>query len=106
MVEDDGAIPLVRVGVEKNMIDKIIIKGDEAYKLRKSLTKIKSNGDKWIHLYSNKEASKFWVTFSPWSEMQGGGPLALVELDSASDFETFDVEGYIEKYKREEKERS
>ena len=85
------------------MIDKIIIKGDEAYKLSESLTFIKSNGDKWIHLYSNKEATKFWITFSPWSGRQGGGPLAIVEVDNASDFETFDVDYYEAKYKREEK---
>lgn len=59
----------------------IKIEGDELYKKRESLTKIKVDQENWNVYYLDESTQDKWVEEYPHSEMHGGGApqLRLIE---------------------------
>lgn len=58
-----------------------IIQGEEFYKKRDTLKKLKVDNVNWVVYYFDEVNSEKWIEEYPFSEMQGGGPPQLRQLN-------------------------
>jgi hypothetical protein len=61
-------------------MEKQVLTGEELYKKKAVLKKIRTDSVNWIIYYMDEVRNEKWLEEYPYSEMQGGGPPQLRKI--------------------------